>query len=99
MRITVNVSDLIILKHFSFKITSNIRLNLIFDNYSTIEELLKAFFEEVGKPELFGKDDKINFLHNAEKIKYKDKEIIEYFFKEDNPNILVIDTNNLLTGQ
>ena len=99
MRITVNVSDLIVLKHFSFESTSNIRLNLIFDNYSTNEELLKAFFEEVGKPELFGKDDKINFLYNAEKVKYKDKEIIDFFFKEDNPNILVIDTNNLLTGQ
>ena len=100
MRITVNISHLIVLKHFSFKSTSNIRLNLIFDNYSTIEELLKAFFEEVGKPELFGEDDKIKFLHNGEKIKYKDnKEIIEFFFKDDNPCILVIDTNHLLTGQ
>ena len=98
MRITVSVSDLIVLKHFTFQTTSNIRLKLVFDNYSTNEELLKAFFDEVGKPELFGKEDKINFLYNAEKIKYKEKEIIEATFTDNNPRIIVLDTNNLITG-
>ena len=99
MRITVNVSELIVLRHFTFVTTSNIKLNLIFDIYSTNKELLKAFFEEVGKPELFGKDDKINFLYNGDKIKYKGKEIIDSIFTDDNPRIVVIDTNNLLSGQ
>ena len=99
MRITVNVSELIVLRHFTFVTTSNIKLNLIFDIYSTNEELLKAFFEEVGKPELFGKDDKINFLYNGDKIKYKGNEIIDSIFTDDNPRIVVIDTNNLLSGQ
>ena len=99
MRITVNVSELIVLRHFTFETTSNIKLNLIFDIYSTNEELLKAFFEEVGKPELFGKDDKINFLYNGDKIKYKGNEIIDSIFTDDNPRIVVIDTNNLLSGQ
>ena len=98
MRITVSVSDLIVLKHFTFETTSNIRLKLVFDNYSTNEELLKGFFDEVGKPELFGKEDKINFLYNAEKIKYKEKEIIEATFTDNNPRIIVLDTNNLITG-
>ena len=99
MRINVNVSELIVLRHFTFVTTSNIKLNLIFDIYSTNEELLKAFFEEVGKPELFGKDDKINFLYNGDKIKYKGNEIIDSIFTDDNPRIVVIDTNNLLSGQ
>ena len=99
MRITVNVSELIVLRHFTFVTTSNIKLNLIFDIYSTNKELLKAFFEEVGKPELFGKDDKINFLYNGDKIKYKGNEIIDSIFTDDNPRIVVIDTNNLLSGQ
>ena len=99
MRITVNVSELIVLRHFTFVTTSNIKLNLIFDIYSTNKELLKAFFEEVGKPELFGKDDKINFLYNGDKIKYKGKEIIDSIFTDDNPRIVVIDINNLLSGQ
>ena len=99
MRITVNVYELIVLRHFTFVTTSNIKLNLIFDIYSTNEELLKAFFEEVGKPELFGKDDKINFLYNGDKIKYKGNEIIDSIFTDDNPRIVVIDTNNLLSGQ
>ena len=60
---------------------------------------MKAFFEEVGKPELFGKDDKINFLYNGDKIKYKGNEIIDSIFTDDNPRIVVIDTNNLLSGQ
>ena len=98
MRITVSVSDLIVLKHFTFETTSNIRLKLVFDNYSTNEELLKAFFDEVGKPELFGKEDKIKFLYNGGKIKYKGKEIIEATFTDNNPRIVVIDTNNLIAG-
>ena len=99
MRITVNVYEKIVLRHFTFETTSNIKLNLIFDIYSTNKELLKAFFEEVGKPELFGKDDKINFLYNGDKIKYKGNEIIDSIFTDDNPRIVVIDTNNLLSGQ
>ena len=45
---------------------------------------------------LFGKDDKINFLYNAEKIKYKQNEIIENTFEEFDCRITVIDTSNLL---
>lgn len=98
MRITVSVSDLIVLKHFTFETTSNIRLKLVFDYYSTNEELLKAFFDEVGKPELFGKEDKINFLYNGGKIKYKGKEIIGATFTDNNPRIIITDTYNLIAG-
>ena len=98
MRIIINISDMIVLKNFNFESASGIKLKLVFDNYSTIEELLQAFFEEVEKPELFGKDDKINFLYNANKIKYKDKEIIDATFNEHDSRIVVLDTNNLLTS-
>ena len=98
MRIIINISDMIVLKNFNFESASGIKLKLVFDNYSTIEELLQAFFEEVEKPELFGKDDKINFLYNAHKIKYKDKEIIDATFNEHDSRIVVLDTNNLLTS-
>ena len=94
MRIIINISDMIVLKNFNFESASGIKLKLVFDNYSTIEELLQAFFEEVEKPELFGKDDKINFLYNAHKIKYKDKEIIDATFNEHDSRIVVLDTNN-----
>ena len=47
---------------------------------------------------LFGKDDKIIFLYNAIKIKYKQNEIIENTFKENYCRITVIDTSNLLRG-
>ena len=94
--ITVIFSDIYRFTKFFFETTSGIILTLYFEAKETVEKLLKAFFNEVKKPELFGKDDKINFLYNAAKIKYKHKEIIENTFKEFDCRITVIDTSNLL---
>ena len=96
--ISVSVSDVVVIKKFFFETTSHITLNLLFDGYSTIEELFQAFFNELGSPQLFGKNNNIFFIFNGAKVKYNEKEIIESLFTNNNNNVLVSDPNDLIRG-
>ena len=96
--ISVSLSEIGAFKEFFFETSHGITLNLTFDVYSTIEELLQSFFNEINKPELFGKDDQISFIYNGKQLEYKQKEIIEGNFKEYNPHVMVIDNFYLIKG-
>ena len=96
--ISVSLSEIGVFKEFFFETSHGITLNLTFDVYSTIEELLQSFFNEINKPELFGKDDQISFIYNGKQLEYKQKEIIEGNFKEYNPHVMVIDNFYLIKG-
>ena len=64
-----------------------------------MNELLEAFLEEQGFYESFyyhNKDD-LKLLYNENEIEFSDeKNIGEYFSKDINPKIIVIDKKNLL---
>jgi len=96
--ISVSLSEIGVFKEFYFETSHGITLNITFDVYSTIEELLQSFFNEINKPELFGKDDQISFIYNGKQLEYKQKEIIEGNFKEYNPHVMVIDNFYLIKG-
>ena len=98
MRISVSVSDIVVIKKFFFETTSGVTLNVLFDSYSTIEELFEAFFNEVGSPELFGKNNNIIFIYNGLRVKYNEKEIIDSLFTNNNNNVVVTDMNYLIRG-
>ena len=49
--------------------------------------------------ELIDRNDKIQFIYKAKQVKFEDKTLLKDYFRNDNnPVILVIDTNNLLTN-
>ena len=46
----------------------------------TINQLLKKYFERIGRPELIRQDNTINFTFNARKIKFDDETPVEKYF-------------------
>ena len=69
-------------------------------NYKrTLGHLLMKYLFEIDHLELIDRNDKIQFLCNAQQIQFGDKTIIgEFFHNEKNPIILVTDINNLLSN-
>ena len=64
---------------------------------TTISEALKKYLDSVGKVELFGQNDKVNFLFNANKIDFNDKTKVEDKFRNIQlPKIVVNDTQGLI---
>ena len=84
------------LKEIKFKTTSNFIYTMHIISYFTVNFLLKLFLDEVKKPNLFGKSDKICFIHNGNKINYEENQKIYQFFMEKEPIIIVIDKDNLI---
>ena len=73
--------------------TAGGKVHFIVDFGTTVKELLKKFFDRIGRPELMGCEG-IIFIFNAEKIEYENQTPIEKFFNH-NPNPVII-VNNLL---
>ena len=80
-------------KNVIFKTTRGKVFRFIVDYGTTVKELLKKFFDRIGRPELMGCKG-IIFIFNAEKIEYENQTPIEKFFNH-NPNPVII-VNNLL---
>ena len=85
------------LKEIKFNTTSNFIYTMNINSYFTVNFLLKLFLDEVKKPNLFGKSDKICFIHNGNKINYEENQKIYQFFMEKEPIIIVIDKDNLIS--
>ena len=83
--------------NFIFKTTQGIIRNLDVDYGTTISELIKEYFNIVGKPELFNNPQDICFLVNAKRLNFNDNTKIEDFFKNAFIiNIVVNDVKELI---
>ena len=64
------VSWVLNLKEIKFKTTSNLIYTIFIISSSTVKNLLKLYLQKVNQPNLFGKSDKICFIHNFFIITY-----------------------------
>ena len=80
-----------------FTTTVGAKRNLKFNHGTTISQAIKKYLESVNRPELFGQNDKVNFLYNANKIDFNDNTTIENKFRNVMmPKIVVNDTKGLI---
>ena len=80
-----------------FKTFSGFRTIITFDYEDNLADIINKFFKEIKKPELIGKtDNKIFFLYNGNKMAYDTKTKAKQFFKNKNPVIAVVDSDNLI---
>lgn len=71
--------------------------NMKFKHGTTISQAIKRYLASVGKEDLFGKNDKVNFLFNANKLDFDDETPIEQKFRNILlPKIVVNDTQGLI---
>ena len=83
--------------NFMFKTTQGIIRNINADYGTTISELIKKYFNIMGKPELFNNPQDICFLCNAKRLNFNDNTKIEIFFKNTSMvNIVVNDVKELI---
>ena len=83
-----------------FKTTKGNVNTLVFDYGTTIDEILKKYLNEIGRPDLINNKNKIFFVYNACQLRFGDKTKIEdYFPKGRTINIIVNDYNNLWGGK
>ena len=99
-RIIINdINNLIGQINITFEINCEEKYELIIKKGKKMKELLEAFLEEQGFYESFyyeNKDD-LKLLYNENEIEFSDeKNIGEYFSKDINPKIIIIDKKNLL---
>ena len=81
----------------SFKTTSGYVKKITIQIERTIEYLLLKYLDEIHHSELIDRNDKITFLYNSQKIKFGDKTLLKnLFLNEQNPTIVVIDSDNAL---
>ena len=76
--------------------TAGGKVHFIVDFGTTVKELLKKFFDRIGRPDLMGCKD-IIFIFNAKWIEYENQTPIEIYFNfSHNPVIIVNDVKYLL---
>ena len=67
------------------------------DGERTMSNLIKGYFDLIGKPELFNRNDSICFLYEANKIDFNCQQKVKDFFGNSiMPRIVVMDTKNLI---
>ena len=80
-----------------FTTTIGTKRNLKFKYGRTISYAIKKYLDSVNKPELFGKNEDVNFLFNANKLDFNDNTPIENKFRNIvMPKIVVNDTKGLI---
>ena len=101
--VKVNDFDDLLLKEpinkycITFKTSQGFTENLSSFLGSKMEKILSNYLNYIGHPELINDKSKITFLYKAKIIDEK-TQAFKCFKNESNPEILVIDTNNLLTN-
>ena len=81
-----------------FKLMTGERKTLIVQYGTSVGDLLKKFFQAIGKPEALKKKDSIIFIHNSQKLSYEDKTKIEEKFYIKYPIIILVNDLNALIG-
>ena len=77
-----------------FKTTAGLTTSIVFDYGTTMDEVLKKYWERIGKPENIH-SNRFCFLFNAKKINYGIKTPVEQYFKfDDNPRVIVYEVLN-----
>ena len=83
----------------TFKTSQGCILNLTINENRTVEYLLIKYISKIEHPELIDINNKIVFLYKAKHLMFGDKTIIKNLFLNDNnPTILVMDANNVLSN-
>ena len=95
----MDMNYLINLIAITFKTTHGDIFQVIIKSTKTLEHLLMRYLDEILHSELINKNDKIQFLYKAQRIKFGDQANIGQFFSNDyNPIIIVMDVNNFLSN-
>ena len=80
-----------------FETPSGFKKSIIVDYGTSVSDMIKKYFNEIGKPELF-RNDKICFLYDACKLNCDDNTKVENFFQKTSliHHIVVVDLFNML---
>ena len=78
-----------------FKTSSGKLFHFNVDYGTTVKELLKKFFDRIGRPDLMG-CKYIIFIFNAKKIEYENQTPIEKFFDTVGDPVIIVSDKNLL---
>ena len=98
--LVIDINNLINPVFTTFKTTYGDIFQVIINPQKTLGDLLLKYLMEIFHYELIDRNDKIQFLYHAKRIKFEDKKNIGQFFLNDyNPQILVMDVNNLLSNK
>ena len=85
----------------TFKSASGMTKDININQNKTIEELIKLFFSEINKPELFNDND-VNFLYSAKVINKNPKELVSEIFKKVLDNdvyvVTIVDLKNKINS-
>ena len=73
------------------------KVNIIIDIEKTISDLIKMFFERIGKPEYFHNQREYYFIYNAQVLNYNDsREVGKIFQFYRNPKIYANSVKDLI---
>jgi len=83
-------------KNVTFNINQKYRKEIVVDNLSDFDSIIKKFLNEINQRELEN-NDKIKYLYNSKEINFKNMITAgELFLNDYNPVIFVKDINNLI---
>ena len=82
-------------KNVVFKTTSGLTTPMVYDYGTTMDEVLKKYWERIGKPENIH-SIRFFFLYNANKINYGIKTPVEQYFKFENIPYVIV--NDIVVG-
>ena len=82
-----------------FQTGQGIKLKMTIFEKRTTEYLLMEYLDKIEHSELIDKNDEIVFLYKGKQIMFGDKTIVkELFLNDNNPTIIVMDVNNVLSN-
>jgi len=84
-------------KNVVFKTTAGLITSMVFDYGTTMDEVLKKYWELIGKPENIH-SNRFCFLFNANIINYGIKTPVEQYFKFENMPCVIVNDVYGLTG-
>ena len=85
-------------KNIVFTLPAGNKVNITFNEGTTIDEVLKTFLKRIGKPELINTKDELFFLYNGLKLNFGDKTKVEDLDSNirEIPQIIVVSTKDVI---